>query len=101
MPNLRTNLQFLILQICLIGLEKKCKRKKMNVPQPVSELKDFSNMRVDRENLLRALESVTAGLAHREIIEQSGSFVFKDGNVITFNDEIACTATSPLKIQGA
>lgn len=58
-------------------------------------------MRVDRENLLRTLESVAAGLANREIIEQSGSFVFKDGYVFTFNDEVACIAKSPLNIKGA
>lgn len=58
-------------------------------------------MRVNRENFLRCLESVTAGLAHREIIEQSGCFVFKDNQVMTFNDEIACINKSPLKMTGA
>lgn len=47
-------------------------------------------MKVNRENLVSVLESVSPGLASKEQIEQSTSFVFKDGHVHTFNDEIAC-----------
>jgi hypothetical protein len=46
---------------------------------------------VNREVLLQQLESVQAGLSSREIIEQSSCFVFKDGNVVTFNDEVSCS----------
>lgn len=53
-------------------------------------------MRVSRDVLLRTLEAVSPGLSPREIIEQSSCFVFKDGKVITFNDEIACQKDSPL-----
>ena len=58
-------------------------------------------MRINREKLLSVLESVNAGLATREFTEQSSCLVFHNGNVITFNDEIACFRESPLKIEGA
>lgn len=58
-------------------------------------------MRVNRENFLRCLEQVTAGLAHREIIEQSGCFVFKNKKVMTFNDEVACINKAPVDLTGA
>ena len=47
-------------------------------------------MRVAREKLLAQLESVNPGLSAREIIEQSSCFILKDGEVLTFNDEVAC-----------
>lgn len=58
-------------------------------------------MRVNREELLKVLESVTPGLATREILEQSSCLVFDKGRVLTFNDSVACSRESPLKIQGA
>jgi hypothetical protein len=58
-------------------------------------------MRVNREELLKALEMVSAGLAKREIIEQSQCFVFGGGKVTTFNDEVAVRMDSPLAIEGA
>lgn len=58
-------------------------------------------MRVKREELLKVLESVSPGLAPREIIEQSSCIVFHDGKVMTFNDEVACSRKSPLNIEGA
>ena len=45
---------------------------------------------VDREELLKQLLSVSPGLSPREIVEQSSCFVFLNGKVITFNDEVAC-----------
>jgi hypothetical protein len=53
-------------------------------------------MLVNREKLLTALESVSPGLAAREMIEQSACFVFVSDRVCTFNDEIACSIKSPL-----
>lgn len=44
--------------------------------------------RIGREQLLHALESVSPGLG--EVLEQSACFVFSNGNVYTFNDEISC-----------
>lgn len=47
---------------------------------------------VKRVTLLNALGSVNAGLASKELIEQSTSFIFHNNKVSTFNDEIAATA---------
>lgn len=60
-------------------------------------------MDVDREVFLRNLETVTPGLSPREIVEQSSCFVFKDGEVITYNDEVSCRGPSGLdaSIEGA
>lgn len=59
-------------------------------------------MKVNKTELLKALDIVKAGLASKEMIEQSGSFCFLNGSVTTFNDEISIT--TPLKgfkIEGA
>lgn len=59
-------------------------------------------MRVNREELLRALEAVSPGLATKEIIEQSACFCFTGDMIKTFNDEIACSRKSPVSgLQGA
>ena len=58
-------------------------------------------MIINREELLKQLESVLPGLSTREIIEQSSCFIFKDETVNTYNDEIACSQKSVLKIEGA
>jgi DNA polymerase III sliding clamp (beta) subunit (PCNA family) len=59
-------------------------------------------MIVNKEKLLNELEAVKPGLSKREIIEQSSCFVFKDGMVMTFNDEIACMKRTCLKpMEGA
>jgi hypothetical protein len=53
-------------------------------------------VRVVREEFLQTLESVTAGLAKREEVEQSSCFVFSHGLVQTFNEQVSCTSPSPL-----
>ncbi len=58
-------------------------------------------MRVNREDFLRRLESITPGLAQREVIEQSSCFIFDDGQITTFNDEVAASVESPIKFRGA
>lgn len=58
-------------------------------------------MRHDRDTLLRRLEAVAPGLAVREAVEQSSCFVFKDGRVVTFNDEIACSIECDIGFEGA
>lgn len=60
-------------------------------------------IRINREELLGRLQSVSPGLAAREIIEQSSCFIFKDGKVITFNDEVSCSSPSglPKEVEGA
>lgn len=54
-------------------------------------------MKVDREKFLQALESVQPGVSTKEIIEQSGCFIFKAGEVLTFDDEVGCRAKSGLE----
>lgn len=58
-------------------------------------------MKINREQLLKQLEEVSAGLSPKEIIEQSNCFVFLDGMVRTYNDEVACTVKTLLKMNGA
>jgi DNA polymerase III sliding clamp (beta) subunit (PCNA family) len=58
-------------------------------------------MRTGRQKFLADLESVSAGLSNREIIQQSTCFVFRDGKLVTFNDEIACSKQVDLGISGA
>lgn len=58
-------------------------------------------MRINREELLKDLELVKPGLSAREFIEQSSCFVFRNGEVATFNDEVACRKPTNLKIKGA
>lgn len=53
-------------------------------------------LKVNRKEFLEQLDSVLPGLSTREIIEQSDCFVFKNGQVITYNDEIACIQDSCL-----
>lgn len=58
-------------------------------------------MKTNRELLLEKLEQVKWGLASREIIDQSASYVFKNGKIYTFNDEIFCSIDHDLEIEGA
>jgi DNA polymerase III sliding clamp (beta) subunit (PCNA family) len=58
-------------------------------------------MKVNREELLKQLESVTAGLSTRETVEQSSCFVFKNKRAITYNDEMACSIDCCLDVEGA
>lgn len=48
-------------------------------------------MEINKAELQKALEQVRPGLANKEIIEQSTSFAFMDGKVVTYNDEISIT----------
>jgi hypothetical protein len=56
---------------------------------------------VRRESFLNQLEAVAAGLSSFDVVEQSTCFVFKDGYVVTFNDEVACRMPTELNITGA
>lgn len=48
------------------------------------------SIRIDKDRFLADLQTVSGGLSAREFTEQSSCFVFKDGWLMTFNDEIAC-----------
>lgn len=58
-------------------------------------------MRIKRELFLHKLVQVSPGLASREILEQSASFVFTEGRIYTFNDEILCESEFDCGIEGA
>lgn len=61
----------------------------------------MKSVRVNRDELLQQLEAVQPGLSPKEVIEQSSCFAFKDGKVMTYNDEVACSHACCLKITGA
>ena len=57
---------------------------------------------MQKQELITALEKVKPGLASKDLIEQSTSFAFINGKVITYNDEISIShPVKDLKIEGA
>jgi len=59
-------------------------------------------MRINRVDLLKALEAVKPGLSNDEFIEQVTSFAFIKGRVVTYNDEISVSyPIEGLDIEGA
>jgi DNA polymerase III sliding clamp (beta) subunit (PCNA family) len=58
-------------------------------------------MKINRLALLKALQAVRPGLAKSLVIEQSTCFVFTDGAVCTFNDEISVSAPIDVDFEGA
>lgn len=46
-------------------------------------------MRLQREDFVRVLTAVQPGLASREVLEQTQSFIFVDKMVVTYNDEVS------------
>ena len=46
-------------------------------------------MKIQRQVILDVLSAVKPGLANKEVIEQSNHFIFRDGEVYTYNDEIS------------
>ena len=57
-------------------------------------------MKINRTEFKAILEKVKPGLASKEIIEQTSSFAFVDGRVLTFNDEISISHPIDLDITG-
>ncbi len=51
-------------------------------------------MKINREELLQKLECIQPGIASKETIEQSNCFVFQNGMVSAFNDEMCCRIPS-------
>lgn len=47
-------------------------------------------MKINRETFLNDLQMVRAGLAAKDNVAQSSHVVFKDGDIFTYNDEVAC-----------
>ena len=58
-------------------------------------------MKIDRKHMLEVLQAVKPGLASKEVIEQSTSFIFTDGRVMTYNDEIAISHPLDIDLEGA
>jgi DNA polymerase III sliding clamp (beta) subunit (PCNA family) len=57
--------------------------------------------KINRKDLLTVCKTVMSGVAIRELIPQSSCFVFKEGNVYTFNDEIAVNCPIEAGFEGA
>lgn len=60
-------------------------------------------MIITKESLLLALESVSAGLSQKEGTEQSNYYLFQQGKLVTYNEEICCRLPCgiPENIEGA
>lgn len=58
-------------------------------------------MRINREDLISTLANVEPGLSSKDVISQGHCFAFKDGRVFTFNEELACSSTCALRVEGA
>lgn len=59
-------------------------------------------MKINRNALLTALNAVNPGVATKEALQQSASFVFtEDGRVCTFNDDIAVSHPVEVNFTGA
>lgn len=58
-------------------------------------------MKINRVELINILSAVKPGLATEERIEQSTSFVFQNGRVVTYNDEVAVSHPVNMDIEGA
>jgi DNA polymerase III sliding clamp (beta) subunit (PCNA family) len=59
-------------------------------------------MKIKKLELQKALEIIRPGLAGKEVIEQSTSFIFTDEHVVTYNDEISIRhPIKGLNIEGA
>lgn len=58
-------------------------------------------MELNRKQLLSELKTVEGGIAAKETVAQSKCFVFQNGEVMTYNDEIACRTKSSLNITAA
>jgi DNA polymerase III sliding clamp (beta) subunit (PCNA family) len=59
-------------------------------------------MKISKSNLLTALAIVKPGLASKELLEQTTSFAFTQGRVVTYNDEISVShPVSGIDFEGA
>lgn len=59
-------------------------------------------MKIEKAQLIRALEIVKPGLSNKEMIEQATSFAFMGGRVVTYNDEISIShPVAEMDITGA
>ena len=68
-----------------------------------SKMEKPKKSRINREEFLHKLQSVQPGLSAKDILEQSSSFIFRNGYLVSYNDELACRCKSGLDkaFQGA
>lgn len=57
-------------------------------------------MKMNREELLSTLSAVSSGLDAKQEVDQSGCFAFVGGEVITYNDEVFCSAPLDAGFEG-
>jgi len=58
-------------------------------------------MKIERESLIEALDIVAPGIAKKELVVQSDSFVFTDNHICTFNDDISIKHPCEIDLYGA
>ena len=59
-------------------------------------------MKINKTELQKALEKVKPGLSNKELVEQSTSFAFMGGRIVTYNDEISIShPVKDLNVTGA
>lgn len=58
-------------------------------------------MKVNRLELIKALEAVMPGLAAKDVVEQATAFAFRDGRVHAYNDQVAVSHPCPPGLAGA
>lgn len=58
-------------------------------------------MKIKREALLQALEQVEAGIATKEVVEQSSCYVFTGNEIVTFSGEVCARAALAVPVKGA
>jgi DNA polymerase III sliding clamp (beta) subunit (PCNA family) len=59
-------------------------------------------MKINKTELQKALEKVKPGLSNKELVEQSTSFAFMNGRIVTYNDEISIShPVKDLNVTGA
>ena len=56
-------------------------------------------MKIKRTELLTRLQKASVGLSRNEVLEQSNCFVFTDGKIVTFNEQIMAVVKSPIEIE--
>lgn len=54
-------------------------------------------MQVNRKEFLALLNRASIGLTPRDVLEQSGSFVFDDGLLVTYNEDVCFRGKTPLR----
>ena len=72
------------------GTPKSKKKEKVEKPN------DTILGRFNREEFIATLNKVRPGLSNREITQQATCVVFRNGNIITYNEEVMCSTNSGL-----